>query len=223
MEEAVMSLTSSDSLATLPPQVQTATSPPNTQAVAPKPSIAPTAPPAPSYTYPAIDISSAKPYTIIAAKDTSVGNRKRKEIKIISSAASRDERAHTAMKAAIETQQQFGLDFVEVWLEPSPLIMGAGYQYAIARYAPDGQGYSPPQQLTWEVQASDQQVSKQAPAIGELWFQNRDSFQTSDGLTDEPRLEAFISKKLGIPKAQVNLDQLQLIILTRKPYPPNFK
>jgi hypothetical protein len=166
------------------------------------------------------DISKAQPYTVISSKDTSIrASRKRRHIQITSTAISREERAQTAMKAAIDSQQELGLDMVEVWLEPDASLMGLGYQYAIARYAPDGRGFNPPQQWKWEVEASEQIVRPQALTIAKLWFQNRDSFQTKDGITDEPKLEAFIAKKLSIPTKQVNLDELTMILMKRKNYP----
>lgn len=161
------------------------------------------------------DISKAKPYSVFNQKDLSVVGRNRLEWWIQSpEAKSFEERAQTAMKAAIDLQKKNAADFVNVWLEINPTLAGKGYQLAIARYAPDGKGISGTEELKWEVEAADVSTDSQEIAIGDLWYKNRDSFLRPDGLVDEPRIMVFIAKKLHISP-----DQVHLPWFTRKGYP----
>ncbi|OLE52646.1 MAG: hypothetical protein AUG51_16885 [Acidobacteria bacterium 13_1_20CM_3_53_8] len=120
------------------------------------------------------------------------------------------------MNAARDLQRSTGANVVEVFLELSPLLSGKGYSLGVARFAPDGKGFSGYEQWKWEVQATDIQISQQEIAIAELWWQNRDSFQTRNGTTDEQRLSKFIANKLHISPSQVHLP---LTLINWRDYP----
>lgn len=165
-----------------------------------------------------IDLSKAKPYSIFHEGDFSFAGRKRMEWWVTSpEAKSFEERAQTAIKAAIDLQKKSNADMVSIWLEISPSIAGSGNQFAVARYAPDGAGISGVKKVdnwTWEVEATGDIPDQQSVTMAELWYHNRPSFLLKNGLTDEPKLKAAIAKKLGIKADQVGLKLWH----QRKPY-----
>lgn len=147
----------------------------------------------------------AQPYTIVDRSDFSFISRDRYSISIVSTqATNRLQFAHTAMKAAVDTQKETGADVVSVWLEPSIECQGSGLQYAIVNYAPDGKGLDGESSWKWEVEAAEKQLPPGELAISKLWWENRGDFQV-DGLTDEHRLKAWIAQKLGIQESAVSL------------------
>lgn len=100
----------------------------------------------------------AKVYEIISNEDSSFPGRKRLGISILSEAASFEERAQTAMKAAIDYQKITKADLVSVRLEPSKAMDGKGSPLAVADYAPDGKGISGDTSMSgndwvWKVEA----------------------------------------------------------------------
>lgn len=147
----------------------------------------------------------AKPYEIIIRKDFSLNDRKRMECSIISQSELLDERAQTAMKAALDFQKETGADVVSVWYEISRDFAGKGLLLAVARYAPDGKGFSGDQKWKWEVEATSETPDKTTIEISKLWYQHRESFMDSNRFVDEDRLKRFISKKLQISSEKVNL------------------
>jgi hypothetical protein len=159
------------------------------------------------------DISKAKAYQVISNNDFSFPGRKRLEQAIVSSASTFEERAQTAMQAAIDLQKKTKADVVSIWLEISPGLAGGGHQLATARYAPDGGGFSGDQDWKWEVEAAEQAPDPLSVKVGELWYQKRKAFAGQDGLTDEPKLKEFIAQKLG-----VNPDQVLLPWISTKEY-----
>ena len=165
-----------------------------------------------------IDLSKAKPYSIFHEGDFSFPGRKRMEWWVISpEAKSFEERAQTAIKAAIDLQKKSNADMVSIWLEINPILAGTSNQFAVVRYAPDGAGFSGIKKVDnwiWEVEATGDIPDQQAVTMAELWYQNRPSFLLSNGLTDEPKLKAAIAKKLKIKTDQVGLK----LWFQRKPY-----
>jgi hypothetical protein len=160
------------------------------------------------------DFTKAMPYQVMTYGDFSFPGRTRLEWGITSSARSFEERAQTAMKAAFDLQKKSKADVVSIWLEIGPAMAGAGHQLAIARYAPDGGGFSGDQKWIWEVEAAVQEPDPLEIEVGELWYQNSEAYRGLDGALDEPSLKAFIAEKLGVEKEKVSLPWI-----TRNVYP----
>ena len=149
-------------------------------------------------------LSQAKSYVIVGKEDVSIPGRKRMGIIVISrEAKTYDELAQTAMKAAMDYQKETEADLSYVWLEMSAQTQGAGYQLAIADYAPDGKGNSDiAVPFKWQVEAVKDMPSEQTIKIMELWQSNKKRFQ-KNGLTDEQALKKFIAGKLKIKVSAV--------------------
>lgn len=162
-------------------------------------------------------LEQAKPYQLIDSKDFSFAGRKRIEAVIVSSANSKDERAQTAMKAAIELQQKTDADVTAILLEMDKHSIRQGNALALANYAPDNGGLSGDQNWTWEVEASDQPLAKLAINVITLWETSKNSFRKSDGLVDEPKLKAAIAKQIGISIEQVGRNK---VFISRETYRP---
>ncbi len=146
----------------------------------------------------------AKPYKIIGTDDFSTPGRKRVGVYIVSSAETRDERAHTTMKAAVEYQEKTKADFVAAYLELSAIVKQDGNPLAVVDYAPDGKGISGDDDWKWKAEVSADKIEPEHLKVAELWKQNREKFKKSNGLLDENALKQYISKKLSIPVERVS-------------------
>lgn len=155
------------------------------------------------------DVSHEKAYTVVREEQFDALGRTKREWCIISDAATPDQRAHTAIKAAIDLQLKTHSDYVIVWLEPTPELIRKGYSLACAQYAPDGKGKAGYQDWAWKVQTSDTQLSVQDINIAKAWEKYRDKFQAT-GQTDESKLAAHISRELGIPISKIHLPFISL-------------
>lgn len=155
----------------------------------PKPSAKPSRP----------DLSQAQAYQVIGSRDTGFAGRDRVTVTVVAPAAkTSDQLAQTAMQAAIDWQKEHRPDFVSVLLEPSAKAAGRGLAYVVADYSPDKGGVSGKDGWVWQVEATQEgALSAEDLEVLNLWYGNRSRFQTADGLTDEPALEAFISKQTG--------------------------
>ena len=156
------------------------------------------------------DLPQAVPYKVIDSHDSSPGGRGRIEVTIHApDATTREQFAHTAMKAAVDYEKKTKAKVVSVLLEPSQEGVRLGMSLAIARYASDGGGFSGDQGWTWQVDALDKRPDERQVKIESLWWGNRDRFQVPDGngstMTDEPAIKQFISDQIGISPASVNL------------------
>lgn len=168
------------------------------------------------------DTSQAQPYTAIRTEEgnSSVG-RKLLFVDIQSdSAISSDQRAHTAMKAAIELQTKFNSDWVNLCLTPSATLANKGYCIAHVFYSPDGNGKGKGMfgdGQIWEVKSSNYSISKQSLDIANLWYQNRDRFQERGQLggqmTNEEKLKSFIAQRLNLKQEDVTLYELNMATL----------
>ena len=163
-------------------------------------------------------LDQAVPYTIISTDDFSFPARKRIQVNISAEQANDFESyAQTAVKAAVEMQQDLNADVIYVFLGENLNLIETGAAYAIARYAPDNGGNSGDQGWTWQVEAVDKPFSDLQIKVSELWWQHRDDFQV-DGLTDEDRFVPFLAEKLGVSE-----DQIQLPFVLPEKYEPKRK
>ena len=173
-----------------------------------------------------VPTNQASMYETISVNDTSFGARKRLSARIVApTAVTHEQRAQTALKAAVDLQKQRRVDAVGVFLEISPGLAGIGYVLAIADYAPDGGGWSgstPFRNGIWEAAATDHVVPDTVIKMAELWFQHEKKFQVNDGfggtMTDESALRKYIAGLIGIDPAEVDLLPLANIITTRRNY-----
>ena len=150
-------------------------------------------------------LDQAVPYTIISTDDFSFPARKRIQVNILADQANDFESyAQTAVKAAVELQQDLNSDVIYVFLGENLNLIETGAAYAIARYAPDNGGNSGDQGWTWQVEAVDKPFSELQIKVSDLWWKHRDDFQV-DGLTDEERFVPFLAEKMGIPEEDVRL------------------
>jgi len=161
-----------------------------------------------------LETTEAKPYKIFSSNDMSVNGRKRKKYNVVSDAKTRKERAHTAIKAAIDLQSSSKNDVVSVAIEPSKDIAGKGFALAIASFAVDGQGWGA-NDWKWQVVVADELITEQQLIVVEEWYKNRDDFQ-KDGMTDEPALTKFLASKLSLP-----IEQITFPVVTLKDYQTN--
>jgi len=183
---------------------KTPTSPPEVQVKPKSKVVAPVKP-----------LSQAKPYTVISSEDLSFPGRNRQQFNIISPQASNHlEFAETAVKAALDKQDETGADVIYVYLEPSKDLAGNSLFYAIADYAPDGGGNSGDQDWMWEVRAAEKNLTELEVHIQKTWSENRNDYLV-DGLVDEPKLVKLIANKLEIPEKDVRLPWI-----THKKYTP---
>lgn len=164
-------------------------------------------------------------YELISSNETSFAARKRLSAMIVApTAVTHEQRAQTALKAAVDLQKEKRVDAVGVFLEISSSLAEKGYVLAIASYAPDGQGWGgkPFRHVTWEARATSQVVPQNVIEIAELWYQHEHRFQMDDGFggtrTDEPALKIYIAGLLRIDPAEVSLLPLIEVIATRQEY-----
>lgn len=114
-----------------------------------------------------------------------------------------DQRAHTAMNAAIELQKQLGLDVIVVWLEADAELSGKGFGVARVQYSPNGKGMSGrDSNKVWEIEVSGDEIPKQQIECARRWYQHNKDFQNKNGLTDEKKLKAFLEKQYGFDSKQ---------------------
>lgn len=91
-------------------------------------------------------------YTIVDSGGNTVQGRKRIEVRIVApEARTFEQRGETVVLAAKELQERENAAVVFVILEPSAALAGLGSSLALAKYAPDGGGWSGDQGWTWEV------------------------------------------------------------------------
>lgn len=152
------------------------------------------------------DISQAVEYQTIETKKHS-NNRHRVERSIFASEAkTKDQFAHTAIKAALDLQEETGAKVVIINLKEDHRLELA---LALAFYAPDGGGFNGNQGWTWDVKAVDKRHNEEKLRMSTLWWRNRDRFQKTDGYsgteTDEDALSQFIGKTMGIAPGKVTL------------------
>ena len=147
---------------------------------------------------PGVDVKMAQPYKVLKTEDFSLSGRKRTRVFIWSSASTVLERAHTVVKAAINEQKKSESQVVEIWLEPSKIIVGRGCALANALYAPDSKGLSGSEKWEWDVRVSKHIVRSLNLKMEELWWANKDDYQRN-GRTDEPELKEFIASQLQCP------------------------
>lgn len=153
----------------------------------------------------------SKPYKVLGYDDTSIAARKRGQAWIYSEKAiSPEERYATVVQAAKDIQRRTKAQFLTVALNVSPVIYGTGHSYAITSYSPDGKGISGRKKSpVWETRVSKQKCNPIQIQVLEEWYQNRLNFQ-KDGMTDEPALINYLSKKLGIPPEDVTFPYIEL-------------
>ena len=168
-------------------------------------------------------LNEAKDYKVMRRVDASIG-RTRYVLNISSpDAKTFEERAHTALKAAIEIQKQTGANVVAARLfiyglnEVTPLeVMPVAV--ARAEYSGDGKDWSGSGKLrngNWEVMASSLQITEPQLAIAKIWEDNDQNFQIDDGQggmqTDEKRLRKLIGKKLKMSESEVHTAIFEMI------------
>ncbi|EIJ2375756.1 DUF4875 domain-containing protein [Vibrio alginolyticus] len=154
---------------------------------------------------PSPQTEEAKAYEVVSTKDFSFGGRERIEIVVVSpNATNRAEFAQTAISAAYKQQDKTKADVVSVRLEPSKNLVGYGFAYAIASYAPDGRGNSGEQDWKWDVAAAETSLDSSKVNIAEQWYAHRASFQ-EDGMTNEKELISFLAKKNSLSEKDIRL------------------
>ena len=164
------------------------------------------------------------PYRVVERKDQSIANRKRLAVYMVAPEAKTVEhRGALVIAVAQKLQKESGAKIVMVFLIPSGKKVGgelvfAGTNLALARYAPDGGGYSGDQGWKWEVQAYDGTVDPQEIKIAERWYELKSKYQIDDGFggtrTDEDALSAALAAEFG-----VSVDDVGLPCFDLKDYP----
>lgn len=170
-------------------------------------------------------------YEMVSIDDLSFLGRKRVSAVIVApTALTLEQRAQTALKAAVDLQKRTSADAVNVFLEISPGLAGLGFLLAKAQYAPDFRGWTGDRAYrngSWEASATDEAIPETAIKIVELWGQHESKFQTIDDgfggtMTDEPALNEYIAEIMDIDPEDVTRAFFDLMktIPTRRNYVP---
>ncbi|XPV75544.1 MAG: DUF4875 domain-containing protein [Desulfovibrio sp.] len=156
-----------------------------------------------------MELPHAKPYEVIKVEKASNSRHWETCAIFAPEAKTRDEFAHTVMKAALDIQKETSAKVIVVKLEEDPRVTGKGVLLGVALYAPDGGGISGDQGWTWDVKAEDKRHTEDELRATILWYRNRDRFQMLDSYggtyTDEEALFDFIGKTMGISPKDVHL------------------
>lgn len=166
---------------------------------------------------PSLNVSRAVPYKVLGKKTWSFMNAERGTVFIVAPGATEfEERAQTAMKAALDLGGQYGLDDTEVLLLSDEKLLERGTQYARAVYRNDKAKL--PGQYTWTVTSSDDVLTEKELAVARLWYENAERFNTKEGYTDHERLNRFIARQMHMRE-----DEVDLPAPITRPYEPTYK
>jgi hypothetical protein len=133
---------------------------------------------------PAVD--KAKPYKIISEEGPTPccsSSRTKGKVWISSSAPDFVSRAQTALKASMDVERRMGVDYVVVYLLPSPasIYVRNGVYLASAQFARDGRGAdgnSPLKHITWEANANAEKLDPTKMKILYLFYERSNDYQT---------------------------------------------
>jgi hypothetical protein len=150
-----------------------------------------------------VPTSEAVPCELVEMKDFSSPDRRRARAFIAVpggvNSLTADQRAQTALKAAVEIRTVKGADYVVVQMAFDAEAMSAGW-VAEAEYAPDGFDQTGKHRLrnkTWQAKVSTRSPTEDEISIIRTWDKHADSFRDAQGLIDEKKLKAKIEKESG--------------------------
>jgi hypothetical protein len=145
-------------------------------------------------------LARALPYERIGDKKIDRNGRKATVVYIYAPATDQHERAHTALRAAIDAVRDGGLDaaIAMLLLSPNKALTGRRMgRVAIAIYSPDGKGLGPgtraPAQGFFEVLATDRRFTRLEIRKTELWYEKLEELGRLDAL------QSYIGKALNVP------------------------
>lgn len=162
--------------------------------------------------------SHARPYEVINVSDHIIAGREHRKFKIYSpGSATIDERAHTAMRAALYFQDGTEPQVIYVRLYNSTDAVAAELPLALVDYAPDGGGISGDQDWTWKVKTVSEEINPLELQVKKSWELNKHKFIESDGLVNEEKLTSFIASQLRIP-----VNKVKSPLLNAEAYEPVF-
>lgn len=99
--------------------------------------------------------SEVKPYSVFHRGDFGFNGRNRLEWWITApEATTYEQRAVTAMQAAIDLQKESKAQVASIWLEVDPESVAKNKQLAVVLYSPDGGGLSGDDKWSWKVEAA---------------------------------------------------------------------
>lgn len=147
----------------------------------------------------------AKAYDVVDVYDYSFAGRKRIRWSITTDANDYNGYLGTAISAAKKMVSQYRAHQVEVFIEPSKMLVGQGYPLSIVTFTVDGKGNSGESfdGVYWEAKAVKHPYPVTQVKAAELWKLNRQEFVKSDGLLDEPKLVDFIAQKLSVTEDKI--------------------
>jgi hypothetical protein len=147
-----------------------------------------------------VPTSAAVPCELVEVRDTSFPGRERRRAFIAAPVdLTVDQRAQTALVAAVEIQRNTGSAYVLVQMAFDSEAMSAGWA-AEAEYAPDGFDQSGETRLrngTWEASVSKLSPTADDLAIFRSWDKHRESYRGGDSMLDEGKLKLRIAKETG--------------------------
>lgn len=148
--------------------------------------------------------NAAQFYTVVDTQDFSAGyGRTRKSLCIASNAESFTARAHTAIRAALDFQQDTGADYIQVAITPIADIGCSDYFTAIAGYSSDGRGITGNEENHfWEVQASDVVLDIEERLVLKAWQEARSNFEVN-GDIDIEGMKQHLSRQLNLSPEKV--------------------
>ena len=150
-------------------------------------------------------LTQTRPYEVFQEEDFSFPGRTRYTWRITSLASTFEERAHTAMKAALDLQRKTGCQVANVWMEINPKLSGAGYVLSQSTYAPDGRGNSGTDNWTWQVRSSNTTPDPISIKAGELLVFYHRNYQKRGIEVEDSRLREMIAEVIGIEPQDVRM------------------
>lgn len=153
-----------------------------------------------------VPMAAAVKYEVVKSENTSFASRTRLRAFIVApEAKTREQRAQTALKAAVDAQKETGVDHTSVQLMYARDAWTAGWA-AEAEYARDGNdlsGKTPLPHGVWSARATDLTRTDDDLKIVIAWDQKKEDFRKDDGILNERALRAAVAKELDTTASAV--------------------
>jgi hypothetical protein len=171
-----------------------------------------------------VPTAAAVKYEVVKSNNTSFAGRTRLRAFIVApEAKTPEQRAQTALKAAVDAQKETGFDYIFVQLMYDRNAWTAGWA-AEGEYARDGKdqgGETPLAHGVWSARACDFTPTDDDLKIVIAWDQKKEDFRKDDGTLNERALRSAVAKELDTQVDAVEEAILRLVMRPRKLEPYN--